>query len=264
MEIPDYAELWDAETAERYDVDDAEMFAPEVLDPMLDLLAELADGGPALELAIGTGRVGVALHRRGVPVAGIELSEPMVAQLRTKVTAEELPVVVGDMATATVSTPPGEPGEFALVYLVYHTITNLLTQDAQVACFANAARHLRPGGAFVVECGLPPLRSLPPGQVAAPFHVSPEHVGLDTVDPATQLLTSHHFSRQPDGSFRRGESRHRYAWPAEMDLMARLAGLTLAERYAGWDRSAYTSESAAHVSVWRTAPGEPPRSLTSS
>ncbi len=259
MEIPDHAELWGADIAERYDVEDAEMFAPEVLGPTLDLLAELADGGPALELAIGTGRVGVGLLGRGVPVAGIELSAPMVAQLRTKVTAEELPVVVGDMATAGVEAPPAGPGEFALVYLVYNTITNLLTQDAQVACFANAARHLRPGGAFVIECGLPPLRHLPPGQEAAPFHVSPEHVGLDTVDPATQLLTSHHFTRQPDGSYRRGESRHRYAWPAEMDLMARLAGLTLAERYAGWDRSAYTSESEGHVSVWRKRAVEPPR-----
>lgn len=259
MEIPDYAELWGADVAERYDVEDAEMFDPEVLDPMLDLLADLADGGPALELAIGTGRVGVALRRRGVPVAGIELSEPMVAQLRTKVTAEELPVVVGDMATATADAPPGGPGEFAVVYLVYNTISNLLTQDAQVACFANAARHLRPGGAFVVECGVPPLRRLPPGQSATPFHVSLEHVGVDTVDPATQLLTSHHFTRRPDGSFRRGGSRHRYAWPAEMDLMARLAGMQLAERYAGWDRSAYTSESEGHVSVWRTAPDEPPR-----
>ncbi|MEZ5093429.1 class I SAM-dependent methyltransferase [Nocardioides sp.] len=254
MDIPEYADLWGADLAERYDADDAEMFAPEVLDPVLDLLERLADGGAALELAIGTGRVGVALHARGVPVSGIELSEPMVAQLRAKLDEAALPVVVGDMATARV------PGEFSVVYLVYNTITNLLTQDAQVACFANAARHLRPGGAFVVECFVPPLRQLPPGQDAAPFHVSAEHVGIDTVDVATQLLTSHHFSLEPDGSYRRGESRHRYAWPAEMDLMARLAGMTLAERWADWDRSAYTSESGKHVSVWRTSPSSPPHS----
>ncbi len=251
MEIPDHAQLWDAETAERYDAEDAGMFAAEVLEPTLAFLRERAAGGPALELAIGTGRVGVALRRRGVPVSGIELSEPMVAQLRAKAGEGELPVVVGDMATARAT------GEFALVYLVYNTITNLLTQDAQVACFANAARHLRPGGAFVVECFVPPLRRLPPGQDACPFDVTVEHVGLDTVDVETQLLTSHHFARQPDGSYRRGESRHRYAWPAEMDLMARLAGLTLTERYADWDRSAYTAASEKHVSVWRRAPSAP-------
>jgi SAM-dependent methyltransferase len=258
VDIPEYADLWGADLAESYDAEDAGMFAPEVLGPTLDVLADLAGDGAALELAIGTGRVGVALRARGVPVSGIELSEPMVAQLRTKVDETELPVVVGDMATARV------PGEFTLVYLVYNTITNLLTQDAQVACFANAARHLRPGGAFVVECLVPPLRRLPPGQDAAPFHVSPEHVGLDTVDLAAQRLTSHHFTREPDGRYRRGDSRHRYAWPAEMDLMARLAGMTLTERWADWDRSPYTSESAKHVSVWRTPPVGTGRQLTNS
>lgn len=246
MDVPDYAELWPADTAERYDEEDAGMFTAEVLGPTVGFLADRAGGGPALELAIGTGRVGVALHAAGVPVTGIELSEPMAARLRAK--TEEIPVVIGDMATTRVE------GQFSLVYLVYNTITNLLTQDAQVACFVNAARHLAPGGAFVVECGVPSLRRLPPGEVAAPFAVSDEHVGLDTVDVVGQRLVSHHFTRLPDGTFRRDASHHRYAWPSEMDLMARIAGLTLTERYADWRGAPFTAESPAHVSVWRLLP----------
>ena len=241
------SDLWDEAAARRYDTASAEMFAPEVLDPAVDLLASLAGDGPALELAIGTGRVAVPLAARGVPVAGIELSQPMVDELRRKVDEAHLPVVVGDMASATV------PGEFALVYLVFNTIGNLRTQDEQVACFANAARHLRPGGRFVVEVGVPALRSLPPGQAAVPFDVSDTHVGFDTYDVVTQEAISHHLTRTPDGAYRRGTHHFRYVWPSELDLMARLAGLALERRVADWHGAPFTADSPSHVSVWRRA-----------
>jgi SAM-dependent methyltransferase len=236
------SEVWDAATAETYDDDSAGMFAPDVLDPTVDLLASLAGDGRALELAIGTGRVAVPLAARGVPVTGIELSEPMAARLRAK--TDTIPVTIGDMATTRV------PGEFALVYLVFNTLSNLRTQDEQVACFANAAAHLAPGGRFVIELWVPPLRRLPPGQLAAPFDVSDGHLGFDTYDLVTQECVSHHYRR--DGAeIRYGSGRFRYAWPAECDLMARLAGLELEARYADWRRSPYTSDSEAHVSIWR-------------
>ena len=187
----------------------------------------------------------VPLSARGVRVAGIELSEPMVAQLRRKVDQDTVPVVVGDMATARV------PGQFALVYLVFNTIGNLRTQHEQVECFRNAARHLAPGGRFVVEVGVPALRLLPPGQVAVPFDVSDQHVGFDTYDVVTQQATSHHYSREADGSFRRGAHHFRYVWPAECDLMAQLAGLELEERVADWHGNPFTAQSPSHVSVWR-------------
>jgi hypothetical protein len=171
----------------------------------------------------------------------------MAAQLRAKVDDRTLPVTIGDMATTVVE----GAGTFSLVYLVYNTIGNLLTQDAQVACFENAARHLAPGGRFVIEVGVPPLRRLPPTQSAVPFDVSDGHVGLDTFDLANQTLVSHHFTKDGDGSWRRGVGTFRYVWPAELDLMARIAGLSLEARYAGWDRSPFTSESTQHVSVWR-------------
>ncbi|GAA4429721.1 class I SAM-dependent methyltransferase [Georgenia halophila] len=234
--------MWGEETARRYDETSAEMFAPEVLGPTVELLARLAGSGRALELAVGTGRVAVPLAERGVPVAGIELSESMAAQLRTKVDADRLPVVIGDMATARV------PGDFSLVYLVFNTISNLLTQDEQVECFRNAARHLAPGGRFVIELGIPPLRRLPPGQLSAPFDVSEKHLGFDTVDPVTQRLTSFHYWPE-DGHH--GRSEHRYLWPSECDLMARMAGLELERRLADWDGSPFTGESTSHVSVWR-------------
>ncbi|MFJ8039254.1 class I SAM-dependent DNA methyltransferase [Kitasatospora sp. NPDC096147] len=240
------SELWDLETAERYDAEEAENSSPAALAPTLDFLAELAGDGRALEFAIGTGRVGVPLRERGVPVAGIEYSEHMAAVLRRKADEGVLPVTVGDMATTVV------PGEFALVYLVYNTITNLLTQDEQVECFRNAARHLAPGGRFVIELGLPPLRLLPPTQIAVPFDVSGQHVGFDTFDLVDQILVSHHFTRDgEDGRYRRENSRHRYAWPAELDLMARIAGLELERRVADWDGTPFTGESTRHVSVWR-------------
>jgi len=228
------------------------MSSAAVLGPTLDFLAALTgDGGRALEFAIGTGRVGVPLRARGVPVVGIELSEHMAAVLRRKVDADTLPVVIGDMATTVV------PGEFTLVYLVYNTITNLLTQDEQVECFRNAARHLAPGGRFVIELGVPPLRFLPPGQIAVPFDVSEQHLGFDTFDLVEQILVSHHFVRDgdvsdgDDGRYRRSNSRHRYAWPAELDLMARIAGLEPERRVADWDGAPFTQDSAKHISVWR-------------
>ena len=242
------SDVWDEDAAERYDDISAEMFAPHVLDPAVDFLARLAGAGPALEFAIGTGRVAIPLAARGICVTGVELSRPMVNRLRRKVRAEELPVVVGDMATATV------PGRFSLVYVVFNSIGNLCTQDEQVQCFGNAARHLSPGGRFVVELWVPGIRRFPPGQSAVPFEVTDRHVGFDTLDMVTQRGTSHHYRRLDDGSIRYGHSNFRYIWPAECDLMARLAGLDLEQRVAGWNRSPFTSDSESHVSVWRKPP----------
>ncbi|MFI8962436.1 class I SAM-dependent DNA methyltransferase [Streptomyces sp. NPDC053493] len=248
------SELWSRATADRYDAEETEMSSAAVLGPTLAFLAELAGDGRALEFAVGTGRVGVPLRERGVPVVGIELSEHMAAVLRRKVDAHTLPVTIGDMATTVV------PGAFSLVYLVYNTLSNLLTQDEQVECFRNAARHLEPGGRFVVELGVPPLRFLPPGQVAVPFDVSERHLGFDTFDLVEQILVSHHLTRDGDGTgdahtdagrYRRTCSRHRYAWPAELDLMARIAGLELERRVADWDGTPFTEDSGKHISVWR-------------
>ena len=221
------------------------MLAPEVLDPTVDLLAQFASNGPALEFAIGTGRVAVALRERGVPVSGIDLSEPMVRQLRHKLTEDEVPVVIGDMATVRV------PGSFALVYLVFNALANLQSQQEQVDCFANAARHLAPGGRFLVELWVPSLRRLAPGEDSLLFDVSDEHVGFDLYDTATQLCSSHHFFQEADGTYRSDTGHFRYAWPSECDLMAQLAGLTLEARFGDWDRRPFTSRSDKHVSVWR-------------
>lgn len=239
------SEVWDAETAAQYDETSAEKFAPEVLGPTVDRLAALAGSGAALEFAIGTGRVAIPLHERGVSVTGVELSVPMVEQLRRKVDEATIPVVVGDMATARV------PGEFALVYLVWNSISNLRTQPEQVACFRNAARHLVPGGRFVIELWVPPLRRLPPGQDAAPMSVADDHLVFDTYDLVTQQCTSHHYRREPDGSTSYGAGNFRYIWPSECDLMAQLAGLELEDRFADWDGSPFTADSESHVSVWR-------------
>ncbi|MEU8709864.1 class I SAM-dependent methyltransferase [Streptomyces sp. NPDC048565] len=239
------SDLWDNATADRYDAEEAPRSTATFLGPTLDFLSGLAGDGRALEFAIGTGRVGVPLRERGVPVAGIELSAPMAAVLRSKIDEDRLPVTIGDMATTTV------PGEFSLVYLVYNTIGNLLTQDEQVECFRNAARHLEPGGRFVIELGLPPLRLLPPTQAAVPFDVSERHLGFDTFDLVEQTLVSHHFTREDDGRYNRGASRQRYVWPAELDLMARIAGLRLERRVADWDGEPFTQDSTGHISVWR-------------
>ncbi|SDJ72283.1 SAM-dependent methyltransferase [Nocardioides sp. YR527] len=241
------SDLWTRDDAERYDDPDDWVNSAEVTGPVARLLAELAGDGPALELAIGTGRIGVPLRELGVPVTGIELSQPMVDVLRRKVDEATIPVVVGDMAAAEA---PGV-GTYSLVYLVFNTIGNLRTQEEQVACFANAARHLAPGGRFLVEVGVPGLRRLPPGSPAIPFDVSAAHLGFDTYDLVTQQATSHHYTRDADGRFRYGAHNFRFVWPSELDLMARLAVMTPESRYAGWDRSAFTSESTSHVSVWR-------------
>lgn len=234
---------WDAETAEGYDEGSAFMFEPEVLDPAVDFLAELAGDGAALELAIGTGRVAIPLSDRGVPVSGIELSQPMTDVLHRK--RADLPVVVGDMATARVDS------EFSLVYVVWNSIGNVRTQADQVATFRNAAHHLAPGGRFVVELWVPGIRRLPPGQAAVPFHVGRRHVGFDTYDMTTQQGTSHHYRRHDDGTVTYGASNFRYIWPTECDLMAQLAGLELERRVADWHGSPFTHDSESHVSVWR-------------
>jgi SAM-dependent methyltransferase len=242
---PDF--LWDADVAGRYDTPGTGMFAPEVLGPTTELLETLAEGGRVLELAIGTGRVAVPLSERGVEVTGIELSAPMVAKLREKVTEQQLPVVMGDMATTRAE------GEFGLVYLVFNTISNLLTQDEQVACFQNAARHLVPGGRFVVELWVPELRRLPPGVPATVGVHEPGYLLVDTYDTLRQHVVSHHVTYDESGGreARIGRSPHRYVWPAELDLMARIAGFALEDRYAGWDRSPFTADSPSHVSVYR-------------
>lgn len=239
------SDLWDADTAARYDDPSSPMFSSDVLVPTVDFLTGLAGDGPALEFAVGTGRVAVPLSGRGVDVAGIELSEPMVEQLRRKASAAEIPVMIGDMASTRVK------GSFSLVYLVFNTLGNLRTQDGQVECFRNAARHLTPGGHFVIELWVPGIRSFPPGQTAVPFEVTERHTGFDTYDVTSQQGTSHHYSRQQDGTYRYSTSNFRYVWPAECDLMARLAGLEPVERWADWSRSPFTSESNSHISAWR-------------
>lgn len=239
------SDYWDAESAATYDESSAFMFEPEVLDPAVDFLAALAGDGAALELAIGTGRVAIPLVERGVRVAGIELSQPMTDALHRK--RADIPVVVGDMATARVE------GEFSLVYVVWNSIGNVRTQAEQVATFRNAARHLAPGGRFVVELWVPGIRRFPPGQAAVPFHVGDSHVGFDTYDMATQEGTSHHYRRHDDGTVTYGASNFRYIWPAECDLMAQLAGMELESRSANWHGSPFTNDSESHVSVWRTS-----------
>ncbi|KUL26210.1 class I SAM-dependent DNA methyltransferase [Actinoplanes awajinensis] len=239
------SDLWDDETAERYDDEAAEMFAPDVLGPAVAFLAGLAGDGPALEFAIGTGRVAIPLVERGIPVSGIELSAPMAQRLREKDAGGRIPVVIGDMATTTV------PGKFSLVYVVWNSIGNVRTQDEQVECFRNAARHLAPGGRFVIELWVPGIRRLPPGQAAVPYAVTDRHTIFDTYDLTTQQGTSHHYRRRADGSVHYGFSNFRYIWPAECDLMARLAGLEPERRIAGWDGAPFTSDSESHVSVWR-------------
>lgn len=242
-------EIWDADAAQRYDTPGTGMFAPEVLGPAVDRLAALAGDGRALELAIGTGRVAVPLTQRGVPVTGIELSRPMIERLRTKADEATIPVIVGDMATAVA------PGRFTLVYLVYNTISNLLTQAEQVACFRNAARHLSPGGRFVIELEVPGLRKLPPGQQAVVFRSESGYIGLDTFDVLNQHIVSHHFTFDGGRQARLTRSPHRYIWPAELDLMAQLAGFELEARHADWIGTEFTAESRSHVSVYRIPPG---------
>ena len=226
-----------------YDEHAADMFDPSVVTPVVDMLADLAGDGAALEFGIGTGRIALPLVARGVRVAGIDSSEAMVARLREKPGSAGIEVAIGDFATTRLL------GEFSVVYLIFNTIFNLVTQDAQVACFENAARHLRGGGCFVIETGVPELQRLPPGATIIPFRAEPDGISFDVYDVVTQRASSQHYYFREDGvdAF---PVEFRYAWPSELDLMARLAGLTLRDRWAGWHREPFTSLSRSHVSVY--------------
>ena len=234
---------FDERVAARYDDSSRDMFAPAAVDPVVDVLAELAGNGRALELGIGTGRIALPLAQRGVAVHGIELSNAMAARLRAKPGGEDVGVTIGDFATTTLD------GTFSVAYLVFNTIMNLTTQSAQVACFRNVAAHLEPGGCFVIEVGVPELQRLPPGETVRPFHVSETHLGFDEYDVANQGLISHHLELV-DGRAERLSVPFRYVWPAELDLMAELAGMRLRERWTDWRRTPFTSDSRGHVSVW--------------
>jgi SAM-dependent methyltransferase len=235
---------FDEPVAVRYDEGVNEMFDPGVVEPTVDFLVRLAGDGPALEFGIGTGRIALPLARRGVRVHGIDLSEAMVTRMRAKLGGDDISVTIGDFATSTVE------GRFSLAYLVFNTINNLTSQDAQVACFENVSAHLEPGGCFVIEVGVPALRRLPPGQRFVPFDVSPTHLGFDEYDVVEQGLISHHYHER-DGAFERSSTPFRYVWPSELDLMARIAGMALRERWSGWKREPFTAESTKHVSVWQ-------------
>ena len=235
---------WGRDIAEVYDATTAAQTAPAVLDPLVDFLADLAGEGPALEFAMGTGRVALPLSARGVSVHGIELSPHMVEQFHAKPGSGSVPVTIGDMTTTQV------PGRFKLVYLVYNTIMNVTTQDEQKQIFANAAAHLETGGCFVIEVIVPQLRSVPPGQTGRVFTLEPDHVGIETFDDLVgQIAWSHHWM-EVEGRLVRHSAPYRYVWPSELDLMARLAGLRLRHRWAGWNQEPFTSESASQVAVF--------------
>jgi SAM-dependent methyltransferase len=234
---------FDERIAKDYDTRWPEQFDAAVLDPIVSFLAELAGTGPALELGIGTGRVALPLRQRGVRVHGIELSPDMVAQLRAKPGTDDMSVAIGDFASTRVA------GTFTLAYLVANTIMNLTTQDAQVACFQNVAAHLEPGGCFVIEVVVPGLQRLPPGDTFQAFTVTPAHLGFDEYDVATQGVISHHYFVD-NGHVETFSPPFRYVWPSELDLMARLAGMTLRERWSDWTRTPFTSDSRQHISVW--------------
>ena len=238
----------------------AGVVVPAVLDPAVDFLSNLAGAGPALELGIGTGRIALPLSRRGIHVHGIELSPAMAGQLVAQRGDADVTVTIGDFATASVS------GAFTLAYLVRNTITNLTSQDGQIEAFRNAARHLEPGSCFVIENYVPELRRLPPGETIHVFAATPAHVGLEEYDLAAQIAYSHHYW-MIDGQIKAFSSPHRYVWPSELDLMARMAGMRLRERWSNWNRESFTSESRGHISVWEkpriTEPlaGSPPPAL---
>jgi SAM-dependent methyltransferase len=237
--------------ATTYDESADEMFQPDVVGPTVDFLAELAGSGRALELGIGTGRIALPLAARGVDVHGIELSKAMAARLRAKPGGNGIAVTIGDFATVRAD------GTFRLAYLVFNTIMNVTTQASQVDCFRNVAAHLDPGGRFVIEVGVPDLRRLPPGERFVVFDGSEKHWGIDEYDVANQGLISHHF-QVVDDKVEKSSGPFRYVWPAELDLMAQIAGLELRERWAGWRREAFTSESRQHVSVWEKPEGSRP------
>jgi SAM-dependent methyltransferase len=247
MSDPD-AGFFGRHEAERYDQTTGDEFDPAIIEATPDFLAQLAGTGRALELGIGTGRIALPLARRGIPVHGIDLSQPMVDQLRSKPGGDAIDVTIGDFSATRVD------GSFALAYLVFNTIENLTSQDAQVACFENVARHLEPGGRFVIECAIPDLRRLPHGETSNVFDLSEEHWGIDEYDVDNQRLISHHFTRVGD-AIEYSSGPFRYVWPSELDLMARIAGLRLVERWSGWRREPFTSESRKHISVWEKPRG---------
>jgi SAM-dependent methyltransferase len=236
------------EVAARYDDPDWEMFQPAAIDPVVNFLVDLAGDGAALELGIGTGRIALPLSQRGVRVHGIDLSTAMVARLWAKPGAEEIGVTIGDFATTEVE------GTFSVAYLVFNTINNLTTQDEQVACFQNVAAHLEPGGCFVIEVGVPDLQRLPRGESYRPFRVSADRLGFDEYDVVSQGMISHHY-RVVDGQLDVLSVPFRYVWPSELDLMARIAGMRLRERWSGWKGEPFTSLSTKHVSVWEKTAG---------
>ena len=237
---------FDEDAAARYDESEAGMFEPAMVDPVVDVLAELAGDGRALELGIGTGRIALPLTRRGVPVHGIEVSRAMVARLRSKPDGEDIAVTIGDFATTQVE------GTFSVAYLVFNTIMNLTTQQAQVTCFQIVAAHLVPGGSFLVECTVPELQRLPPGEKVRAFDIGDARWGFDQYEVATQGLTSHHFELV-GGKVERSSIPFRYVWPSELDLMAQLAEMTFRDRWSDWDRGPFTNESRKHVSIWEKA-----------
>jgi SAM-dependent methyltransferase len=245
VQVMRHEDIWDDEAAKVYDTPGTGMFAPDVLGPAVNRLAELAGQGRALEFAIGTGRVAIPLSERGISVAGIEIAPAMIAQLRTKADEAKIPVVLGDMTKATV------PGSFSLIFLVFNGISNVLTQGEQVACFRNAARHLSPGGRFVIELWVPELRRMPMGQQAIVCQSDPGYILVDTYDTLAQHVVSHHFRFGEGNDAKLFRSPHRYVWPAELDLMAQLAGFALESRHAHWLGAEFTGESKSHVSVYR-------------
>jgi SAM-dependent methyltransferase len=243
VEFQKHEDLWDEEAAKAYDTPGTGMFAPDVLGPAVDRLEQLAKGGAVLEFAIGTGRVAIPLHERGVKVSGIEIAPAMVEQLRTKVDEATMPVTLGDMTTAQ------QAGDFSLAYLVFNGISCLMTQSEQVACFQNAARHLKPGGRFVIELWVPTIPRPSEPQVVV-FQSKDGYIGLDTVDPVAQHVVSHHFDFNSTKQAHLFRSPHRYIWPAELDLMGQLAGFTLESRNADWTGSPFDAASRSHISVY--------------
>jgi len=237
--------MFDEQVALSYDEDAGSMYHPDILDPAVDFLEAFAGDGAALEFGIGTGRIALPLSARGVPVHGIDISEPMLKRLQSKPRSEQIGVTIGDFAKTRVR------GTFRLVYLVFNTIMNLTTQDEQVACFENAAAHLEPGGCFVMEVGVPDLRRLPPGERVRAFSISQSRFGFDEyTDFTDQIVYSHHYWTDA-GNLRNFSAPYRFVWPSELDLMARIANMTLHERWAGWTREPFTDESGSHVSVWK-------------
>jgi SAM-dependent methyltransferase len=246
--VNDQDGYFDEPVAARYDDSAGAMFDPSEVDPVVDVLAELAGNGRALELGVGTGRIALPLTRRGVEVHGIDMSRAMVARLRAKPGGDAVGVTIGDFATTVVG------GTFSVAYLVFNTINNLTTQAAQVACFGNVGRHLEPGGCFVIEVGVPQLRLLPPGQNVVPFQVGPAGWAYDIYDVVTQAMSSN-YVEVVDGRAEFSSIPFRYVWPAELDLMAQLAGLRPRDRWADWSREPFTSDSRKHVSVWQKSAG---------